>query len=170
MSEVGALPSTGITRLPQYYGPVRLPPEPPSCNGVEVAILVRPGLPRYPHNLSGVPCPLPRRIGWMLMSISFSIHAVFPMIRVGRHPHIAFRGLLRLHSRYGPSDCSTANSGFCHEASAQPVTQPNCSSATGSIDNCPGGSFLHWLCVPSGHTVSRRVIKPARTSRRSDTP
>jgi hypothetical protein len=26
--EVRALPSTGVTRLPQYYGPVRLPPGP----------------------------------------------------------------------------------------------------------------------------------------------
>ena len=28
--------------------------------------------------------------------------------QAGRHPRRHFRGLLRLHSRYGPSDCSTA--------------------------------------------------------------
>src|SRR5215831_16426140 len=33
------------------------------------------------------------------------------------------QGLLRLHSRYGPPDCSAAQSDLCHEAPAQPVTQ-----------------------------------------------
>ena len=58
-------------------------------------------------------------------------------------PHY-FRGLLRLHSRYGPSDCSTAQGGLCHEASIQPVARPNRSSATRAIDNSLDGSFLHW--------------------------
>src|ERR1700686_4714076 len=31
---------------------------------------------------------------------------------------VTFRGLLRLHSRYDPPDCSTAQSGLCHEAPA----------------------------------------------------
>ena len=68
--EVRALPSTGVTRLPQYYGPVRLPPGP----APEAPLRPRPssnaGLPRYPIHLSGVPCPLPRRIGRVLMSIA----------------------------------------------------------------------------------------------------
>ena len=34
------------------------------------------------------------------------------------------------YSRYGPSDCSTAQGGLDHEASIRPVTQPNRSSAT----------------------------------------
>ena len=54
------------------------------------------------------------------------------------------QGLLRLHSRYGPLDCSTAQGGLCHEASAQSVARPNRSSATGAIDNSPGGTLLHW--------------------------
>ena len=141
--EVRALPSTGVTRLPQYYGPVRLPPEPPP----EAPSRPRPssnaGLPRYPIHLSGVPCPLPRRIGRVLMSIASP--SVQPSrIQAGRHPRLHFRGLLRLHSRYGPSDRSTAQGGLCHEASARPVTQPNRSSATRPIDNYLGGSFLHW--------------------------
>ena len=54
------------------------------------------------------------------------------------------RGLLRLHSRYGLPDCSTAQSGLCHEASARSVAQTNRSSATRSINNSLGGIFLHW--------------------------
>ena len=38
----------------------------------------------------------------------FPAHAAFPKWHEGRHPHCHFRGLLRLHSRYGPPDCSAA--------------------------------------------------------------
>ena len=38
----------------------------------------------------------------------FPAHAAFPKWQEGRHPHCHFRGLLRLHSRYGPSDRSAA--------------------------------------------------------------
>ena len=31
----------------------------------------------------------------------FPAHAAFPKWQEGRHPHCHFRGLLRLHSRYG---------------------------------------------------------------------
>jgi hypothetical protein len=102
------------------------------------------GLPRYPLHPSGVPCPLPRRIETGALVDCFPAHAAFPVLQAGRHPHLYFRGLLRLHSRYGPSDCSTAQGGLCHEASIQPVTRPNRSSATRAIDNSLGGTFLHW--------------------------
>jgi hypothetical protein len=55
----------------------------------------------------------------------------------------SFQGLLRLHSRYGPPDCSAAQSDLCHEAPAPPVTRPGRSSATRSIDNSLGGISLH---------------------------
>ena len=48
----------------------------------------------------------------------FPFRTAFPTFRPGRHPHYGFRGLLRLHSRYGPLDRSTASSGLCHQASA----------------------------------------------------
>src|SRR5215475_6908964 len=78
----------------------------------------------------------------------FLIRAAFPDSWAGRHPRLHFRGLLGLHSSYGPPGCSTAQGGLCHEASTQPVTQPNRSSATRPIDNYLGGFFLHWLSVP----------------------
>jgi hypothetical protein len=77
----------------------------------------------------------------------------FPVMQAGRHPHHHFRGLLRLHSRYGPLDCSTAQGGLCHEASTGSVTRPSRSSATEAIDNSPGEIFLHWWFAPSGRTA-----------------
>src|SRR5215471_20989242 len=47
----------------------------------------------------------------------FSVRATFLVFSASRRPHLHFRGLLRLHSHYGPSDCSTAQGGLCHEAS-----------------------------------------------------
>jgi hypothetical protein len=68
---------------------------------VEAATFDRMGLPRYPLHLSGVPCPLPRRIETGALVDCFPVHAAFPVLQAGRHPHLYFRGLLRLHSRYG---------------------------------------------------------------------
>ena len=73
----------------------------------------------------------------------FPARAAFPKWPEGRHPHCHFRGLLKLHTRYGPSNCSAAQGDLCHEASALPVTRQSCSSATGSIDIYPGGTFPH---------------------------
>src|ERR1039457_3797395 len=65
----------------------------------------------------------------------FPAHTAFPVIQAGRHPRLHFRGLLGLHSRYGPLDRSTAQGGLCHEASARSVAPTRRSSATRSIDN-----------------------------------
>ncbi len=85
-------------------------------------------------------------------SVASPFHTAFPDRRAGRHPQIHFRGLLRLHSRYGPLDRSTAQGGLCHEVSRRPVTRPPRSSATRSTDNSLGGIFLHWCSAPSGRT------------------
>ncbi len=53
----------------------------------------------------------------------FPIHAAFPISLAGRRPHLHFRGLLRLHSRYGPLDRSATQGDLCHEASARSVTR-----------------------------------------------
>src|ERR1700736_5455757 len=39
---------------------------------------------------------------------SWAARNAFPKWQEGRHPHCHFRGLLRLHSRYGPPDRSAA--------------------------------------------------------------
>ena len=142
--EVRALPSTGITRLRRYYDPLRLPPRPPPCAASRPRPSSSTGLPRYPITLLDVPCPLPR---WTEPGASvgcFPVRAAFPESQAGRRPRLHFRGLLRLHSRYGPSDRSTAQGGLCHEASTRPVARPRRPPATGPTDHCPGGTFTHW--------------------------
>ena len=84
--------------------------------------------PDDPHHPSNVPCPVPRRIETGACVDCFPAHTAFPVSQAGRHPHLHFRGLLRLHARYGPLDCSTAQGGLCHEAPAQSVARPNRSS------------------------------------------
>src|SRR5437868_15062142 len=74
----------------------------------------------------------------------FPVHAAFPVMQAGRHPRLHLRGLLGLHSRYGPPDRSTAQGGLCHEASTRSVAQTSRSSATRSINYSLGGTFLHW--------------------------
>src|ERR1700680_2092886 len=70
--------------------------------------------PNYSNHLLDVPCSLPR---WIDSVLSVGILArsraglfpnrmAFPERTAGRHPQISFRGLLKLHSRYGPSICS----------------------------------------------------------------
>ncbi len=46
------------------------------------------------------------------VSVFFPVRAAFPNYLVGRHPQRHFRGLLKLHSRYGLQDCSPAYSGL----------------------------------------------------------
>ena len=46
--EVRVLPSTGVTRLQQYYNPVRLPPVPSPISAVEAATLTHGGSPPLP--------------------------------------------------------------------------------------------------------------------------
>src|SRR4051795_11082794 len=113
--------------------------------------------PDDPHHPSTVPCPVPRRIEAGACVDCFPAHTAFPVSQAGRHPHLHFRGLLRLYSRYGPLDCSTAQGGLCHEASTRSVTRPSRSSATKAIDNSPGEIFLYWWSAPSGRTEISRL-------------
>src|SRR6266567_2487674 len=60
------------------------------------------GLPRLPASpfRRAVPTTPADRAGAYVDY--FPAHAAFPNWQEGRHPHCHFRGLLRLHSRYGP--------------------------------------------------------------------
>jgi hypothetical protein len=98
---------------------------------------------KLPELLRGPP-PIKRGLTRLQPHISRQ-SAAFPKWPEGRHPRCHFRGLLRLHSRYGPPERSVAHGDLYHEAPALPVTQPSRSLATGSIDNSPGGISLH--CV-----------------------
>jgi len=82
----------------------------------------------------------------------FPVRTAFPGMKAGRRSPLHFRGLLRVHSCYGPRDCSTAHGGLGHEASLGPVTRTYCSSATRPTDNYLGGICLHWHLAPSWRT------------------
>src|SRR6476646_424549 len=106
--EVRALSSAGITRLRRSYDPVRLPPWPSPVATLRPLPSPLMGLPRLPEPpfRRAVPTTPADQAGAHVDC--FPAHAAFPKWQEGRHPHCHFRGLLRLHSRYGPSDCSTA--------------------------------------------------------------
>jgi len=53
-----------------------------------------------------------------------------------RHPHWSLRGLLGLHTRYGPPDRRRPKGRPCREAPPRPVTRPSRSPAFRPIDNC----------------------------------
>src|SRR5205807_8841258 len=125
--------------------------------------------PDYPYHPSNVPCPHTPADRTGVGVDCFPVHAAFPVTQAGRRPHLHFRGLLRLYSRYGPLDCSTAQGGLCHEASTRLVAQPSCSSATRSIDNSLGGTFLHWCYAPSGRTEKVGLARPMQRSRGRET-
>src|SRR5712672_571494 len=71
--EVRVLPSTGITRLQRSYYPVRLPPMPPPEATLRPLPSHQRVPPDYPNHLSNVPCPLPRRIERVRMSIAYPL-------------------------------------------------------------------------------------------------
>ncbi len=66
----------------------------------------------------------------------------------------------------GPSDRSAAQGDLCHEAPAQPITQPNRPSATGPIDTYPGGTFLHWRNAPAARPKEQKSGWVCRRGRR----
>ena len=135
----GSFAPPALPGLNAPYDPVRLPPWPPPVATLRPLPSPVTGLPRLPEPpfRRAVPTTPADRAGARVDC--FPAHAAFPKWQEGRHPHCHFRGLLRLHTRYGPPDCSAAQGDLCHEAPALPVTRPSRSSASRSIDNSPGG-------------------------------
>ena len=124
--------AAGITRPQRSNDPVQTPAMAAAFRDVEAATLAGDGSPLMTTNhLSNVPCLLPRRIERVRVSIASHARRSFPKWQEGQHPHCHFRGLLRLHTRYGPPDCSAAQGDLCREAPTQPVTQPSRSPASG---------------------------------------
>ena len=123
MPEVRALCSAGITRPRRSYDPVRLPPWPSPSATLRTLPSPLTGLPRLPEPpfRRAVPTTPADRAGARVDC--FPAHAAFPKWQEGRHPHCHFRGLLRLHSRYGPPDRSAAQGDLCHEAPS-PASYP----------------------------------------------
>ena len=100
------LPSTGITRLLQYYEPLRHPAGPASPSRGPGSVRASPPtglpmlLPSSPSMRASVTTPAgPKRCPRRSLPPPSS---AFPISQVGRPPHCPFRGLLDVHSRSGP--------------------------------------------------------------------
>ena len=99
--------------------------------------------PDYPRHPSSVLCPLPRRIERLLVSITSPFTRPSPHFgRVGIRimDFEACSGFTHVTARRIAQPPKAA---FVTRAPALPVTRPNRSSATRSIDNSLGGIFLH---------------------------
>ena len=122
--ELRPLPSTGVTRRPRYYEPLRHPGGNPACGvgpglsltGVRLRVTRPPplGVSRVALDLRVPTCrrhypggPLGSDRSWdglfQPLTLSSPATAAFPMLVRGRRPHWTFRGLLNVHSRYGLS-------------------------------------------------------------------
>jgi len=86
----------------------------------------------------------------------FPVGTAIPVSQAGRRPRLHFRGLLRLHSRYGLR-CSAVHDGLCHKALARPVTGLCPLSATRLTDNHLGGTRTHRWYAPLGRTEKSRL-------------
>ncbi len=96
--ELRPLPSTGIIRLPRYYGPLRHPQAPGlSLTGLRLAL---------PDHASGLPVlralslvymlsPLPRRSDWVLPSLTSPAVSAFPGLGAGSACASTFSRLAR---------------------------------------------------------------------------
>ena len=107
--EVRPLPSTGVDRLLQYCGPLRLPARLHAAHcGVEGRDSpASPGLPRCACHPSPRATPTtPVDHDGCACRLLPHHAAAFPVTQAGRRPRLPFRGLLRIHSRCGPRVCS----------------------------------------------------------------
>jgi hypothetical protein len=111
---------------------------------VEAATLTTNGSPPITTNhLSDVPCPLPRRIKQVRVSIASPLVQPSPIGgRVGIRivTFEACSGFTRVTAR---QIAQPPKGDLCREAPARSVTPPTCSPASGIIDNSPGGTLLH---------------------------
>jgi hypothetical protein len=87
----------------------------------------------------------------------FPVRTAFPVSQAGQRPRLHFRGLLKLHSRYGLQGCSATMRGLGHKAPAHPVARSSRLSATRLTDIYLGGSSTHWRSAPLGRTEKSRL-------------
>lgn len=141
------LPSTGITRLQRYYGPLRHHKAPgTSLTGFRLAI---------PDHAMGLPvlhafplCTCCRHYpGTASGCFLCSLHQTSqpsPHWQTGRPVHRPFRGLLSVHSRYG---LHTRQVTICDPLyqRLQPLRLlHDCSDCFRLEQKLPGGTLTHW--------------------------
>jgi len=151
--ELRPLPSTGITRLQRYYGPLRHPSAPGlSLTGVRLII---------PDHASGFPvlralslCTCCRHYPGAAEGRTPSLVPAHPYQPSpegvpGRPAHRPFRGLLSVHSRCGPHT-RAGHQFVARYPKASDISSPPCLLRllpAGAMS--PGGPRTHWKAPPS---------------------
>src|SRR5437016_4903130 len=153
--ERGLLPSTGITRLPQYYEPIRLPTAPGlAFAGLRLVSRSRPrdGVSRVaPVLVVYVPSSLPRWNCWVPVAL-FPSSASFPSVTARSASTSLFsrpaQRLLALQPAHSRSHLMTLSIGGFRQV----VTFPPAPIATGWSDPCRKGlAPSQELCLSTAH-------------------
>src|SRR5262249_29149476 len=136
------LPSAGVTRLPRYYGPLRLPGRPGlALTGVRLGHAPAAwGLPCCAGSpCADMPSPLPRWDRWCASLIRHQRRRPSPSpCRVGSHREL-FRGLLGVHVSYGLPARGVAVATLSIGGFGSVVASTTAPIATGWSDSCRGG-------------------------------
>ena len=130
-----------ITRPHRSYSPLRLPDWPPpflATFGAATPSQSRASLTdlRSPSLHAVLNTPVDRIRCSLVDELRdpapgfFPVRTAFPVIGAGRRPHHYFRGLLKLHTRYGLQSCSPTIRGLYREAPPWPVSRLGRSQAT----------------------------------------
>ena len=165
------LPSTGITRLRRYYGPLRYPSRPSlSLAGIWLrgSAPLRSGFPRCVdlrvptcrRHYPGGPLGSDRSWDGLFQPFPFiPSDGGLPHPSARSAPHWTFRGLLDVHSRYGLSARRAAKRPVCLEGSDGFVPSTAAPIATGWSDPVAGWD-LHPLknhAFHGAHSVCPRA-------------
>ena len=160
------LPSTGVTRLRRYYGPLRNPRRPslslagvwlrgstPRRSGFPCCVDLR--VPTCRRHYPGGPLGSDRSWDGLFQPFPFiPSGSGLPHTRARSAPHWTFRGLLDVHACYGLSARRAAKRPVCLEGSDGFVTSTAAPIATGWSDPVAGWE-LHPLRI---NTFPRRTL------------
>src|ERR1700676_2845890 len=97
------------------------------------------------------------------VSVFFPVRAAFPKYLVGRHPRLHFRGLLKLHSRYGlqsrsPAQRRTLSRGFdSASCPTAPLGGYHVIPTTTWMDPPSISDLRHWGAPSTKSTEKREV-------------
>ena len=138
------LPSTGVTRLPRYYGPLRHPLQ-PSLSLAGVWLDVRPvrnrGLPvLHRSSCADMPSPISRRTARVRSSLASPTMAAFPEILIGSASALVFSGPAQRSLTLWPANSRIAQGDPLHRR-LQPLRYlHDCSDCYRLERQLPGGS------------------------------
>src|SRR5215467_7756947 len=107
-----------------------------------------------------MPSPIPRQDRWNLFARTIPSTSAFPETGAGRLLHQRFRGLLRVHSRYGLRACRVAIATFCTRGFSSLVASTAALIATGWSEPVPGR-----VTPAVDHHLSRRTPVSSFTRR-----